>query len=145
MKQINQPIFNLFLLAIFRLVLFSSATQAQTTSPPAYPRMTGYLGVLHPIITFNEQGSETNFNTYYAVGFPIGLNLWKTKQIGFSVEVVPLIRAENGSSRVTNVLFHPGVLVNLGHDFTLASRLAFETSGIAPSSTPSASSCNRSS
>ncbi|GAB3334272.1 hypothetical protein GCM10027299_42360 [Larkinella ripae] len=27
------------------------------------------------------------------------------------------------------MLFHPGVLVNLGHDFTLASRLAFETSG----------------
>ncbi len=27
------------------------------------------------------------------------------------------------------MLFHPGVLLNLGNDFTLASRLAFETSG----------------
>ncbi|QDK80560.1 hypothetical protein EXU85_18900 [Spirosoma sp. KCTC 42546] len=102
---------------------------AQTPPPPVYPRMVGYLGVLHPIVTFDGNGSETNFNQYYVVGFPIGLNLWKTKQLGFSVEVVPLIRAENGTSRVANVLFHPGVLVNLGHDFTLASRLAFETSG----------------
>ena len=100
---------------------------AQT--PPSYPRMAVYLGVLHPLVTMDEKGSETNFGQYYVVGFPIGLNLWKTQKVGFSVEIVPIIRAENGSSRVANVLFHPGVLVNLGHDFTLASRLAFETSG----------------
>lgn len=96
---------------------------------PVPPRMVGYLGVLHPLVTVDERGSETNFTNYYVVGFPIGLNLWKTKQIGFSVEVVPLIRAQNGTSRVANVLFHPGVLVNLGHNFTFAGRLAFETSG----------------
>ncbi|MBD2757490.1 hypothetical protein [Spirosoma validum] len=96
---------------------------------PTYPRMVGYLGVLHPLMTVDEHGSETNFSNYYVVGFPIGLNLWKTKQIGFSVEIVPLIRAQDGTSRVANVLFHPGVLVNLGHDFTFAGRLAFETSG----------------
>jgi len=104
-------------------------TQLPLPTMPTYPRMVGYLGVLHPLLTVDEKGTETNFTNYYVVGFPIGLNLWKTKQIGFSVEIVPLIRAENGSSRVTNVLFHPGVLVNLGHDFTFAGRLAFETSG----------------
>ncbi|MFD2934694.1 hypothetical protein [Spirosoma flavum] len=36
---------------------------------------------------------------------------------------------QKGTSRVANVLFHPGVLINLGHDFTFAGRLAFETSG----------------
>ena len=104
---------------------------ASATAPaaPVYPRMVGYLGVLHPLVTWNETGRETNFDRYYVVGFPIGLNLWKTKKLGFSLEVVPAIRAENGTSRVSNVLFHPGVLVNLGHDVTLASRLAFETSG----------------
>lgn len=91
--------------------------------------MAGYLGILHPLVIWHSTGTETNFDRYYVVGFPIGLNLWKTKQLGFSVEVVPLIRAENGTSKVSNVLFHPGVLVNLGHDFTLATRLAFETSG----------------
>lgn len=112
----------------------STSVLAQTPLPttpvaPAYPRMAGYLGILHPLVSWNETGTETNFDRYYVVGFPIGLNLWKTKQLGFSVEVVPLIRAENGTSKVANVLFHPGVLINLGHDFTLATRLAFETSG----------------
>lgn len=111
------------------LMSCQSVAQALAQTPPSYPRMAGYLGVLHPLVTFDEKGSETNFNQYYVVGFPIGLNLWKTQKVGFSVEIVPIIRAENGTSRVANVLFHPGVLVNLGHDFTLASRLAFETSG----------------
>lgn len=91
--------------------------------------MAAYLGVLHPLVTVEQNRSETNFGSHYVVGFPIGMNLWKTQQIGFSVEIVPTIRAENGTSRVANVLFHPGVLVNLGHDFTFAGRLAFETSG----------------
>ena len=104
-------------------------SQNSLPTPPTYPRMVGYLGILHPLATWNEKGIETNFTDYYVVGFPIGLNLWKTKQIGFSVEIVPLIRAQNGTSRVANVLFHPGVLVNLGHDFTFAGRLAFETGG----------------
>jgi hypothetical protein len=112
----------------------STSVWAQIPPPttpvaPVYPRMAGYLGILHPLVSWNETGTETNFDRYYVVGFPIGLNLWKTKQLGLSVEVVPLIRAENGTSKVANVLFHPGVLINLGHDFTLATRLAFETAG----------------
>jgi hypothetical protein len=120
------------LLTMTSLVHVSAQTLPTSTTAPAapvYPRMVGYLGVLHPLVTWNEMGRETNFDRYYVVGFPIGLNLWKTKKLGFSLEVVPAIRAENGTSRVSNVLFHPGVLVNLGHDVTLASRLAFETSG----------------
>lgn len=42
---------------------------------------------------------------------------------------MPFVRAENGVSKVNNVLFHPGVLLGLGKGYTLASRLAFETAG----------------
>ncbi|TLV04004.1 hypothetical protein FEN17_00355 [Dyadobacter luticola] len=103
---------------------------AQTATPvTTYPKMVGYQGILHPILTVDKAGTETNFSDYYVVGFPIGLNLWKTKKLGFSVEIIPVIRAQHGDSRVANVVFHPGVLVNLGHDFTFAGRIAFETSG----------------
>lgn len=133
-RSAEKAIFLLISLIGLLIMVPSTSVLAQTPPPtppvvPAYPRMAGYLGVLHPLVTWNEAGTETNFDRYYVVGFPIGLNLWKTRQLGFSVEVVPLIRAENGASKVSNVLFHPGVLVNLGHDFTLATRLAFETSG----------------
>lgn len=125
--------------AFFQVALLWStcvdSSFAQSSPPPAYPRMAGYLGVLHPLLTLDERGSEFNFSEYYVVGFPIGLNLWKTSQIGFSAEVVPIIQAQDGTSRVANVLFHPGILVNLGHGFTFAGRLAFETSeryGVTP-------------
>lgn len=118
------------LISLFCMVGFVvQRVQAQTPVPPVYPRVATYLGILHPIVTGSQAGWEANFNDYYVVGFPIGINLWKTPKLGFSVEIVPTIRAENQTSRVSNVLFHPGVLINLGHDVTLASRLAFETSG----------------
>jgi hypothetical protein len=101
---------------------------AQET-PPVYPRIAGYVGILHPLVTFSGEGTVTNFKSYYIVGLPTGINIWKSAKIGFSVEIVPLIRAENGTSKVSNLLFHPGVLVSLGHGFTLAGRAAFETAG----------------
>jgi hypothetical protein len=88
-----------------------------------------YQGVLHPIITFSQDAPVVNFKTYYQVGFPVGVNVWKTAKLGYSLEIVPFIRAEAGNSRMNNVLFHPGLLLGLGKGFTLASRLAFETAG----------------
>ncbi|ACT93270.1 hypothetical protein [Dyadobacter fermentans] len=108
--------------------------QAQQSAPstaPAhsYPRMAGYVGILHPIVTFSSEGTVTNFDTYYIVGMPTGINIWKSPKIGFSAEFVPLVRAENGSSRMANFLFHPGILVTLAPGLTFAGRAAFETAG----------------
>lgn len=133
----NIKLLSLFNKSTLRGILFLSVSVvatnslAQTTvAPPAiFPRMAAYQGILHPLVTFDKDKVESNFKNYYVVGFPIGINLWKTKKLGFSVEMVPVIRAENGTSRVANVVFHPGVLINLGHDFTFAGRAAFETSG----------------
>ncbi|WP_225309540.1 hypothetical protein [Larkinella humicola] len=106
-----------------------SKTAIAQETPPVYPRIAGYVGILHPLVTFSGEETVTNFDTYYIVGLPTGINIWKSPKIGFSVEIVPLIRAENGTSKVANLLFHPGVLVSLGHGFTLAGRAAFETAG----------------
>lgn len=105
-------------------------TPAFSQLPPhEYPRTVLYQGILHPLVTLSDHAPVYNFSSYYLVGFPVGVNVWKTPKIGYSLEVVPFIRAENGVSRVSNVLFHPGVLLGLGKGYTLASRLAFETSG----------------
>lgn len=102
---------------------------AQSAPAPAYPRIAGYVGILHPLVTFSSVGTETNFDHYYQMGLPTGINIWKSAKIGFSAEFVPTIRAEKGVSKMTNFLFHPGILVALGNGFTFAGRAAFETSG----------------
>lgn len=121
----------LLVTSLFTTTHLKAQTTASTPppAPVASPRMAGYLGIIHPIVTFDQGETITNFTNYYVVGFPTGINLWKTPNIGFSVEMVPFIRADKVSSRMSNFLFHPGVLVNLGHGFTFAGRLAFETAG----------------
>jgi len=98
-------------------------------SQMGYPKITGYVGIVHPIVTFSGHETTTNFKDYYLVGMPTGINIWKSPKVGFSMEFVPYIRAENGMSKMNNFLFHPGVLVALGKGYTFAGRAAFETSG----------------
>jgi hypothetical protein len=101
------------------------------SQPPAgYPKITGYVGILHPLVTFApDEKPHYNFDGVYVIGMPAGINIWKSSAIGFSMEFVPLIRAAKGTSKMSNFLFHPGALFGLGKGFTLATRAAFETSG----------------
>ncbi|SHH71100.1 hypothetical protein [Flavobacterium johnsoniae] len=110
----------LFILLLGSLPCFSQSS---------YPKITGYFGIMHPIATITRDETAVNFRDYYAVGFPTGINIWKNEKIGFSFEMVPNIKDDQGTSRVTNLLFHPGVLIALGHGYTFAGRAAFESSG----------------
>ena len=109
----------------FALLALNTSVFSQTT----YPKITSYFGVIHPIATFSENETHLNFRNYYAVGFPTGINIWKSSKIGFSFEIVPNIKADDGTSKMNNLLFHPGVLVALGKGYTFAGRVAFETNG----------------
>lgn len=113
--------------AFFLTASIVSDTFGQATQ--TYPKMAGYVGIVHPIVNFSSDGTHTNFQDSYVVGMPIGINIWKNAKIGFSSEIVPIIKATGSTSKVNNVLFHPGVLVALGNGFTFAGRAAFETSG----------------
>lgn len=108
---------------------FSTQVFAQQSQVVTYPRITGYVGILHPVVTISNDVPHYNFDGVYVVGMPTGINIWKSPKIGFSMEFVPIIRAAGGTSRMNNFLFHPGALFGLGKGFTLATRAAFETSG----------------
>lgn len=114
-----------FAIIVLILSAFSPRVAAQTT----YPRIVGYAGIIHPIVTFGDGGAHTNFNGAYIGGLPMGVNVWKNPKIGFSFAVVPFIRVADGRVKMNNFLFHPGILFSLGQGFTLASRAAYETSG----------------
>lgn len=110
-------------------LLTSITGHSQQTPAQTYPKIAGYVGIVHPIVTFSSDGPHTNFKDSYIVGMPVGINIWKSAKVGFSNEIVPFIKATSSGSKVNNVLFHPGVLVALGNGFTFAGRAAFETSG----------------
>jgi len=109
------------------LFLFHNANAQQAAA--TYPKITGYVGIMHPIVIFSKDETTTNFKDYYVGGLPTGINIWKTDKIGFSAEFVPFIKADSTGSKMNNFLFHPGILVALGRGWTLAGRAAFETSG----------------
>lgn len=121
--QIHKTSYITLLLTIS--IITNSIGQTQQT----YPKLAGYIGVVHPVVSFSSEGTHFNFKDSYIAGMPIGINIWKSAKVGFSSEIVPFIKATGGSSKVNNVLFHPGVLVALGRGFTFAGRAAFETSG----------------
>lgn len=110
---------------LFAVLVSGITAFSQTT----YPKITGYFGIMHPIVSISKEQTTVNFRDYYAVGFPTGINIWKSAKIGFSFEIVPNIKDDQGTSKVTNLLFHPGVLVALGKGYAFAGRLAFETNG----------------
>ena len=94
-----------------------------------YPEIRGYIGIVHPLYTWSDNGNIANFTDYYLVGNPWGINIWKSPKFGLSLEFTPYIKFSNKDSKLSNFLFHPGVLYRLGHDFTLIGRVAYETSG----------------
>lgn len=112
------------------LLLFSFQT-ARAQEPPSavYPKVMGYFSAVHPIVSFDKEGSTSNFSNSYVVGFPAGVNILKSDKIGFSFEITPFIKAENNDSKVYNLLFHPGVIFRLKNGFSITERAAFETLG----------------
>ncbi|MCF6130144.1 hypothetical protein L1S35_10690 [Flavobacterium sp. AS60] len=117
-------------LFVLGLLAFSNIIFSQENAKSVnYPQVKGFFGVLHPIVTVNKEETVYNFSDYYTVGFPTGINVIKNEHFGYSLEVVPFIKAEDGKDKVTNVLFHPGLLFRYKHGFTFIPRLAFETGG----------------
>ncbi|MFC6876251.1 hypothetical protein ACFQZF_01115 [Flavobacterium myungsuense] len=124
-KKKKQSLLKLFF--VFCIMTLCNTINAQNEE--SFPKITGFVGVLHPIVTFSSEETTTNFKDYYIVGLPIGINIWKSKTIGFSFELVPTIKSDSEISKVNNLLIHPGILIRLKNNFTFAGRVAFETSG----------------
>jgi hypothetical protein len=119
--------------ALLLITLFTSLkTMPQPTpSPtPTFPKSVGYFSVVHPLVTVDKNETVYNFsNGAYTVGFPFGINILTSNTTGFSLEVVPFIKSANGTSKTSNVLFHPGFMFRRPHGFTILTRAAFETAG----------------
>ncbi len=118
------------LIPILILLQCSALSFSQQANPAlVYPKIVGYASILHPIVSFDKNGGAFNFTDSYIVGIPVGINILKSDNIGFSFEMVPYIKVEDGKDKVSNFLFHPGFMFRYKHGFTFLTRVAFETSG----------------
>ena len=113
----------------FILIGFTASQAQEKAAATSYLKVVGYIAVVHPIITFDKNGHTTNFSDSYTVGFPTGIHIFKSARFGYSLEVVPFIKSADGSSKVNNVLFHPGLVFRFPKSWILYTRMAFETSG----------------
>lgn len=98
-------------------------------APKTYPRAVGYLSFIVPIVVVDKNSTTWDFNGTTKIGFPVGVNVLYSEHFGFSYEFTPTITATKASSKVSNLLFDPGVMFRFEHGFTFIPRLAFETGG----------------
>lgn len=121
---------------IFRLVIFvvlclpfKHGFAQQVQPAPSYPMVTGFLATFVPVGTLTSKGFTANFKNSTLLGVPFGINLLKSDRFGYSMEFVPFILSQSGSSRMQFMLFHPGIMFRFKNGFTLTPRLAFQTDG----------------
>lgn len=118
------------LVVIVALCFFFKGGFAQQSLPsPAYPNVVGFFAVFVPVGTLDNKGYTTNFSKRSLFGVPFGLNVLKSDHFGYSLEMVPFISVQNGTSKMEYMLFHPGVMFRYSHGFTFIPRLAFQTDG----------------
>lgn len=122
---ITRSIFALF----FSAAAILPVSAQQNAQARLYPKITGYISILHPIGTWDKKGFHDNFSNVYTLVFPFGINILKSEKFGISFEIAPNIRTEHHISKVSSVLFHPGAMFRFRHGFTFIGRAAFETSG----------------
>lgn len=115
----------LVLFAIFMLPFTHAFSQESEGKQPT-TKIQGYFAVFHPIDGYN---TPPNFKDVYVVGFPIGINVFKKEKIGYSLELFPFIQADSTGSKVSKIVFHPGVVFPLKHGWGFTGRVAFESTG----------------
>jgi hypothetical protein len=75
-----KPIFGLL------LILYVPCCLHAQSAPATYPKITAYVGTIHPIVTYSKDKPVYNFDGAYVGGLPTGINIWKSTAIGFSFE-----------------------------------------------------------
>jgi hypothetical protein len=107
--------------------MYFSKAESQTLAN--FSKITGFIGIVHPLVTVSSQETVMNFRDYYTVGFAFGANFWKTNKMAYSMEFIPMVRYENGSSKMYNVIFQPGFVFDLENKMRFITRASFETAG----------------
>jgi hypothetical protein len=108
-----------------KILFLSLLSLSIFTTGIAQNRVEGHLGIVHPFLTLSKAGTRSIFDQY-VVGFPMGISARQNDHFAFDAEFVPFII----NSKMSNLLVHPGLLWGLNQKYTLATRVAFELTGV---------------
>ncbi len=111
---------------------FHSSGQSMKSIDSTHKSMVkGYhIGIVQPLLAFNRNKTTyfTDYN-FYSIGFPFGITLTTSGSVLIDLELVPFIKPRIDDDAVpyeVALLYHPGILVPVGHGFTFGLRAAFE-------------------
>lgn len=118
-------------LFVLMTVFFIGTAYAQNegTSNEFPLKITGYMGLLHPVATLLDGEVLMNFDDSYSVGFVSGISIQKQAYLSYSLEIIPIINTNSNSNRVNNLIIQPGIHYPLKKGWTLTNRFSFETGG----------------
>ena len=105
--------------------LFICLLAAQpATKAYAQNNIGGHFGAVLPLFSMTD-GETSSIADNVVAGFPMGITVKIHYNVAFDLEVVPFL----DENAVSNIIFHPGVLMGLSQGFTFGLRGAFETAG----------------
>src|SRR5205809_1618261 len=107
-------LFSLFV-AMMGVLSGIPAAEAQTT-------IGGHVGFVLPLVT-HAGGQTTNIADNFSIGFPLGVTFKGSGRMAYDLELVPGVQ---DSPRLTTLTVHPGLVWNVGHDFGVGLRAAFD-------------------
>jgi hypothetical protein len=119
----------------FGLVVAALALAAPQAS--AENRLGGHFGAVFPLVT-RAQGDTTNIGDDFKVGFPMGITVKKDGKYAFDLEVVPVLDPADDEDGPIGVplTIHPGILRDMGGNWTAGLRMAFDIGGASWGFTP---------
>lgn len=97
------------------LILGVPAAEAQTS-------VGGHIGFVLPLVT-HAGGQTTNIADHFSIGFPLGVTFKGKGRMAYDLELVPGVQ---GTPRLTNFTVHPGLIWDVGHNFSVGMRAGFD-------------------
>lgn len=105
---------------------FTVAALSLDPSPAAAQnKVGGHFGVVFPLIT-HADGETSDIGDDFSMGFPMGITVKKSGKWAFDLELVPNLNPQEDGPIGVPLTVHPGVLYDLGSNWTLGLRMAFD-------------------
>jgi len=114
---------------------FLMTTALLATSARADDKLGGHFGAVFPLVT-HANGDTTNIGDDFKIGFPMGITVKPGGKWAFDLELVPVLDFNDNGPIGVPLTIHPGVLRDLGGNWTFGLRMAFDIGGASWGFTP---------